>query len=191
LRLFIGTVLLLMFGSASAASYMPDGNWHYFWNEIKQDVYDPYDPKEPPIGHEYRYRMDFSYTSTGAFQFDITDAWEVGDRYQVFVNDQLLLTTSETDPNFFGWDAPYQSIPYVDEWDGDIVWADNFLSDGSLVLNAGTYDFRIEVLGATPQIGSSGFFRATSIVPIPAAVWLFGSALAGLGWMRRKQTAIV
>ncbi len=26
-------------------------------------------------------------------------------------------------------------------------------------------------------------------VPIPAAVWLFGSALAGLGWLRRKQTA--
>jgi hypothetical protein len=25
-------------------------------------------------------------------------------------------------------------------------------------------------------------------VPIPAAVWLFGSALAGLGWMRRKKT---
>jgi hypothetical protein len=30
-------------------------------------------------------------------------------------------------------------------------------------------------------------FSAT-VVPIPAAVWLFGSALAGLGWMRRKQT---
>lgn len=27
-----------------------------------------------------------------------------------------------------------------------------------------------------------------STVPIPAAVWLFGSALVGLGWMRRKQT---
>lgn len=27
-----------------------------------------------------------------------------------------------------------------------------------------------------------------STVPVPAAVWLFGSALAGLGWMRRKQT---
>lgn len=26
-------------------------------------------------------------------------------------------------------------------------------------------------------------------VPVPAAVWLFGSALAGLGWMRRKQSA--
>jgi hypothetical protein len=27
-----------------------------------------------------------------------------------------------------------------------------------------------------------------NVVPIPAAVWLFGSALAGLGWIRRKQT---
>ena len=26
-------------------------------------------------------------------------------------------------------------------------------------------------------------------VPIPAAAWLFGSALAGLGWLRRKQAA--
>ena len=25
-------------------------------------------------------------------------------------------------------------------------------------------------------------------VPIPAAVWLFGSALAGLGWMKRRKT---
>jgi len=28
-----------------------------------------------------------------------------------------------------------------------------------------------------------------SIVPIPAAVWLFGSALAGLGFLRRQQAA--
>jgi hypothetical protein len=26
-------------------------------------------------------------------------------------------------------------------------------------------------------------------VPIPAAAWLFGTAIAGLGWIRRKQTA--
>jgi hypothetical protein len=29
---------------------------------------------------------------------------------------------------------------------------------------------------------------AVSVVPVPAAVWMFGSALAGLGWFRRKQT---
>ncbi|MCP4927680.1 MAG: hypothetical protein GY918_01310 [Gammaproteobacteria bacterium] len=27
----------------------------------------------------------------------------------------------------------------------------------------------------------------SNVVPIPAAVWLFSSALAGLGWLRRKQ----
>jgi hypothetical protein len=31
---------------------------------------------------------------------------------------------------------------------------------------------------------------SVSTVPIPAAVWLFGSALAGLGWMRRKSTRL-
>ena len=44
--------------------------------------------------------------------------------------------------------------------------------------------------------GGQGYFRNTGVtgnfqitlVPVPAAVWLFGSALAGLGWMRRKQT---
>jgi hypothetical protein len=30
---------------------------------------------------------------------------------------------------------------------------------------------------------------AWSVVPLPAAVWLFGSALAGLGWFRRRKTA--
>jgi hypothetical protein len=28
----------------------------------------------------------------------------------------------------------------------------------------------------------------TNVVPVPAAIWLFGSALAGLGWLRRRQT---
>ena len=30
-----------------------------------------------------------------------------------------------------------------------------------------------------------------STVPVPAAVWLFCSALAGLGWMRRKQENLI
>lgn len=30
---------------------------------------------------------------------------------------------------------------------------------------------------------------ASSVVPVPAAAWLFGSALTGLGWLRKKQTS--
>ena len=29
---------------------------------------------------------------------------------------------------------------------------------------------------------------SVSVIPVPAAVWLFGSALAGLGWMRRRKS---
>ena len=38
---------------------------------------------------------------------------------------------------------------------------------------------------ASKSILASALVR-TSVVPIPAAVWLFGSALGMLGWMRRK-----
>jgi hypothetical protein len=30
---------------------------------------------------------------------------------------------------------------------------------------------------------------AIGVVPVPPAVWLFGSALALLGWIRRRQTS--
>jgi len=34
--------------------------------------------------------------------------------------------------------------------------------------------------------GSFAYLAGATIVPVPAAVWLFGSALAGLGFLRRK-----
>ena len=37
----------------------------------------------------------------------------------------------------------------------------------------------------TRSDGSAGAFMLTA-VPVPAAIWLFGSALAGLAWLRRK-----
>ena len=33
---------------------------------------------------------------------------------------------------------------------------------------------------------TSGKFAGSTVVPVPAAVWLFGSALGILGWVRRK-----
>ena len=40
-----------------------------------------------------------------------------------------------------------------------------------------------------PGFRSNATEITVSTVPVPAAVWLFGSALAGLGWIRRKHTA--
>ncbi len=36
-------------------------------------------------------------------------------------------------------------------------------------------------------IASPGVWTYSTVVPIPAAAWLFGSALLGLGWMKRKE----
>ena len=41
----------------------------------------------------------------------------------------------------------------------------------------------------TSNFGGGEIRGQINAVPVPAAVWLFGSALAGLGWFRRRQTA--
>ena len=46
--------------------------------------------------------------------------------------------------------------------------------------------------GLTDQtgVGFSGFVEQQTVVPVPAAVWLFGSGLLGLvGMARRKKAA--
>ena len=40
---------------------------------------------------------------------------------------------------------------------------------------------------ASPDFRSLAFVPAAAVVPVPAALWLFGSALGLLGWMRRKK----
>jgi hypothetical protein len=74
------------------------------------------------------------------------------------------------------------------------------VSDSDTVSHAGAFadsdNFTLTVI-ANEQFpgGKIGFYTIqitanhAHVVPIPAAVWLFGSALAGLGWMRRKQIA--
>jgi hypothetical protein len=49
---------------------------------------------------------------------------------------------------------------------------------------------RDNTYGPLPAEGASnfGFLRMTAVIPIPATVWLFGSALGLLGWLRRPET---
>ena len=66
-------------------------------------------------------------------------------------------------------------------------WAltDNVAGTFSYLLTMGNiYTLRIDT---DPDVSSSTIM--TSAVPLPAAAWLFGSALLGLGALRRKQKA--
>ena len=64
-------------------------------------------------------------------------------------------------------------------------------SDGSLthryVAGGYTYSSGLVVPSGPLRKIAGGTITATGVVPIPAAAWLFGSSLAGLGWIKRKQ----
>jgi hypothetical protein len=79
---------------------------------------------------------------------------------------------------------PLESLPALD------------LSFAATLTNAGG---EIDVIGSGEFLcGQECMYPASdlryivsgqvSAVPVPAAVWLFGSALAGLGWMRRRKS---
>jgi hypothetical protein len=114
-----------------------------------------------------------------------------GDKNNTLVISNLLLTSGATGAynfanalNLPAGSAKTQAIILTD--DGVPNYFNNFTLTGTLVFdwdatakkgpNKNDLEFKIGVAGET-------------VVPVPAAVWLFVSALAGLGWFRRKPTA--
>lgn len=85
--------------------------------------------------------------------------------------------------------------PTSPKWNASHSGALAFLTAGGLYGYL-LYDFERDGALSTMNILSGGYetVQGASIavpgVPIPAAVWLFGSALAGLGWMKRRATKL-
>ena len=64
--------------------------------------------------------------------------------------------------------------------------------DGNLTNAGGIYNLLavdLDCYDCSYDSRSDGSFRSFERGTIPAEVWLFGSALAGVGWVRRTQTA--
>jgi hypothetical protein len=79
------------------------------------------------------------------------------------------------------------------DWLFQATWEDG-MSCSSNPYNCEFYSLLYEVPVTNSDLVYDNYALTTqaisfNVVPVPAAVWLFGSALAGLGWMRRKQTA--
>jgi hypothetical protein len=142
--------------------------------------------------------FDDGSSLTGSFSYDAdtntyTDIDLVTDLVDWGTDGELGASTS-TELNLSQIITPYPSCEYRDVieypycMDLGLHFVDPLTSGGGTVnlvpysSNEWGNDFLNNTVGLSLVSGS------VSVIPIPAAVWLFGSALAGLGWMRRKQT---
>jgi hypothetical protein len=83
--------------------------------------------------------------------------------------------------------SPYTQIDKENSWNRWGTGAGLSVGSGFQLMSVdGEYIIDSRVSNNSPTFAVS---RISSVVPIPAAVWLFGSGLGLLGWMRRRPTA--
>jgi hypothetical protein len=127
-------------------------------------------------------------SAVNSMVFDLTSQAELkltslvaGDVFELYVNSVLtLITNTPTASGFASTDA-------------DAAFASTDFSSESIVLGPGSYsiDIYLAILSPdNPFAGVSVSAIELQSVPVPAAIWLFGSGLLGLiGIARRKKTA--
>jgi hypothetical protein len=139
-----------------------------------------------PLGFEFY--DDYVFTVTGAVANSVTSTISMGS----------LLGISSLQARLFQLTTP---LPYIGAPpSGTLIqaWGSMF-SCGSgcsgenvilanTVLAPGTYVLELRGIVSGSLSGSYGGALNLAPVPVPAAVWLFGSAVAGLGWMRRRSS---
>jgi hypothetical protein len=146
---------------------------------------------------------EYSHVFNGQ-QLEVTFAGRKADNsviFQTFVLDGVMQGTGDSatplyeDFQFSSNFADLQTFYMVNiaesQWDNTTYYAPSGGYEGRYVHSINGFQSFVaptDMPGAFSTNGFSVQSLTVSYVPVPAAVWLFGSALAGLGWMRRKQT---
>ena len=127
----------------------------------------------------------YIHAGTGAAPSHTADADEAPGNVSIFQHDDA---PNEDAPDF----ATFTDI--VDTCTGDLCALIGILSldsvryqlDGTVNANGGD---SIQLMAQSANNSIYTVDLTTAVVPVPAAVWLFGSALGLLGWIRSRVTA--
>lgn len=142
-----------------------------------------------PVGPPVTYLLDGTFsdggTLTGSFTFQADNCSPACSTY----TDIVLTTTSGTEFAGFTYTPENQNTggTFISAAASPLTLTINFAeslwSGSSVIAISSGQEYSSATKGQRTIV--SGTLTA---VPLPAAVWLLASALAGLGWLRRKQT---
>ncbi len=151
-------------------------------------TYDNTTESPPGFTGSYRDNHDSSFslnglngTTSGNQILVYNDLSDTGDQF-----DSRNYSGSYTGDLVAGYQVSQIFVRFTDST--GTVFSDRSLPE---TLNSADFDFRggsridLDGNGGSVQFNVTGF--TATIIPVPAAVWLFSSALAGLGWVRRRQ----
>lgn len=121
----------------------------------------------------------YEFTTTETLSFFVTDAYAIGDRFEIFDSTTSLGLTS-----FVAVSGAHNIS------DAQTAYDSGYFSTGEFVVSAGTYSMNI--LTSISPYGSGGAFvkldnSSTSPVPEPVTMILFGIGLLGLAGVNRKK----
>jgi hypothetical protein len=123
----------------------------------------------------------YQLTLSGSARIDLTDRLMIGDRYRLYVNNTLMMTTSAINLSLDGDQTGTTTFA--------AAWANPYLSKGSLLLGAGTYQLDIEAIRVAAGVNyGSGFIRAVS-VPEPNTLLMLGMGILLLGLFQYNRRA--
>jgi len=139
-------------------------------------------------------------TVTGTLELDLSEPtiaqeWEATDvlTYSFTYGNFTIDNTNSALENFdIGLATPFTTTATAPFSIDDNALLATFNEDNSVSLTIGVGGLNLiqanETCGGTCQAVAAGTWTRTSVIPIPAAVWLFGSGFIGLiGVARRKK----